>query len=309
MVRGRKFPNRTVQTSNFLAALAACALVVVAPNAKAGIFKHSPPPAAALSDQGDNAIQLAISEGRLADASKLLDQAFLAGSKDPRLFLLSGQLNLARGHFDEALASYKAAEPDSHLKGQALEGEGIALSLLGRSDEAFPTLQKAVTVNPSAWHAWNALGGEFDKRQDWKKAEVAYGQAITTSQGAAITLNNRGFSRLLQRRLDEAVQDFVAALAKKPDLAAARTNLRLAMAMRGEYDKVIAGATSDNEAAALNNAGFAALLMSDYDTAENLFQRAMAAKGEYYDRASSNLALVHELRQKAANSKDQPVAH
>ena len=54
-------------------------------------------------------MQRALAEDRLADAGKMLDEAFLAGATDPRLQLLSGQLNLARGRYDEALANYKAS--------------------------------------------------------------------------------------------------------------------------------------------------------------------------------------------------------
>ncbi|HEY2357724.1 MAG TPA: hypothetical protein VGH86_09760 [Phenylobacterium sp.] len=277
-----------------------------ASSADAGLFKRSPPPAPAASADGVAAIQRALAEDRLADAGKMLDQAFLAGATDLRLQLLSGQLNLARGRYDEALANYKLAEADARLKAQAMEGEGVALSLLGRSDEAFVILQKAVAANPAAWRAWNALGGEYDERQQWGQADAAYERAIDGSQGAAIVLNNRGFSRLLQRRMDEAVKDFVDALRKKPDLAAARTNLRIAMAMRGEYNKAIAGVTPDSEAATLNNAGFAAMLSGDYATAEDLFQRAMNAKGEFYSRASTNLALARELREKTSDVKPAP---
>ena len=189
-----------------------------------------------------------------------------------------------------------------------MEGQGVALSLLGRSDEAFVMLQKAVAANPTAWRAWNALGGEYDARQQWGQADAAYERAIDGSQGAAIVLNNRGFSRLLQRRLDEAVKDFVDALRKKPDLSAARTNLRIAMAMRGEYAKAISGVAPDSEAATLNNAGFAAMLSGDYATAEDLFQRAMNAKGESLQPrvGQSWVQLARELRQKTAETKASP---
>jgi Flp pilus assembly protein TadD len=288
------------------AVLAAGAVVGPSPSAQAGLFKHAAKPAPTVSDDGVAAVQRALAEDRLADAAKMLDQAFLAGATDPRLVLLAGQLNLARGRNEDALASYRRAEADPGSRTQALEGQGVALSLLGRSDEALPMLQKAVAANPGAWRAWNALGGEYDARRQWGQADAAYERAISGSQGAAIALNNRGFSRLLQRRLDEAVKDFVDALRKKPDLAAARTNLRIAMAMRGEYEKAVAGATADSEAGALNNAGFAAMLQGDYAAAEDLFQRAMNAKGEFYGRASANLQLAHELRLKAAEAKPTP---
>jgi tetratricopeptide (TPR) repeat protein len=109
--------------------------------------------------------------------------------------------------------------------------------------------------------------------------------------------------------MDDAIRDFVEALGTKPDLAAARTNLRLAMAMRGEYKGAIASASQDGEAATFNNAGFAAMVRGDYTSAEGLFDRAMAAKGEYYGRAATNLQLARSLKtQAAANLEAAPHA-
>ena len=115
------------------------------------------------------------------------------------------------------------------------------------------------------------------------------------SGGAAIVLNNRGFSRLSQNRLDEATADFVAALQKKPDLTAARNNLRLAIAMKGDYDRATAGAVGAERASVLNNAGLAAMLRGDYAKAKDLFAQAMKAKGEYYALAAANLEMVAAL--------------
>ena len=111
-------------------------------------------------------------------------------------------------------------------------------------------------------------------------------------------LNNRGFSRLSQRKPEQAIPDFVAALQKKPDLAPARANLRLAMSMQGEYERAINGAVAADQAIALNNAGYAAMLRGDYDKAQDLFTRAMKIKGGYYALAAANL----EKTQSLANS-------
>ena len=275
--------------------------------AEAGLFHHEPKPkaAATVDDATVNAVQQALDESRLSDAGRLLDRAVLAGEKDPRLTLLAGELDLAREHFQDALAELKQAEANSDTRAKALEGEGIALSMLGRSDDALAVLQKAVTDDPTAWRAWNALAGEYDLRRDWNNAEAAYDHANANSDGAAIVLNNRGYSRLLQGRFAAAREDFVAALQKKPDLAAARTNLRLAMAMQGEYDRATAGSAQDDQATLLNNAGFAAMMRGDYAMAETLFNKAIEAKGTYYARASQNLAMAKAL---AAQQKAGPSA-
>lgn len=265
-------------------------------SASAGLFHRQAKVETATAPAAFTAeIQRALDEQRLLDAGKMLDEALLADVRDPKLQILAGKLNLARGRYDDALATYQQVADIPEVKGDALEGKGIALSLLGRSDEAFAVLKQAVEAKPSAWRAWNALGSEYDARRNWPQADAAYERAVTESDRAPIALNNRGFSRLLQGRLEAAVSDFVAALAKKPDLMAARTNLRLAMAMRGEYERAVAGTPQDDEAASLNNAGFAAMMRGDYPAAENLFERAMGTKGVYYGRAATNLQLARSL--------------
>lgn len=262
-------------------------------------------PSSAVSAATISEVQRAIDEQRLLDAGRLLDEQMLAGVKDPQLALLGGDLNLARKRYAAALANYKLAEAGPATHARALQGQGLALSLLGRSNEAVAVLQRAVAADANAWRAWNALGAEYDARSRWADADSAYQHAFTASDGDALVLNNRGYSRLLQRRRDEAVSDFVAALQKKPDLAEARTNLRLALAMGGDYERAIAGASSGDQAALLNNAGFAAGMRGDYAKAEELLGRAVTARGEYYARASENLKIVRAL---ASRSDEAPHA-
>jgi Flp pilus assembly protein TadD len=280
------------------------ALLAAAGPANADFLRHHPKPPTAVTDKGVAEIQSAIDEQRYVDAAQALDQAAMAGLKDPRLTLLTGVLNLARGQATVALGQFRLVDADSTTRARALEGEGVALSELGRSEEALLTLQKAVTEDPSAWRAWNALGSEYDQRHDWTGAETAYDHALTDSGGAAIVLNNRGYSRLLQNRLDEAVLDFVEALKKKPDLAAARTNLRMAMAMRGQYDRAVSGGGGADQAMLLNNAGFAAIVRGDYARAQDLLTQAMKVKGEYYGRASANLDLAREMASRGPPTGD-----
>jgi Flp pilus assembly protein TadD len=245
-------------------------------------------------------IQRAIDEQRYLDAATGINQAIVASVDDPRLTVLTGELSLARSRYDDAITSFKTVDSNPAVQARALQGEGIALSLLKRSDDAVQALQKAILLDPNAWRAWNALGAEYDSRREWSDAENAYRHALSGSHDAPAVLNNRGYSRLLQNRIDEAIADFIAALQKKPDLAPARTNLRFAIAMKGEYSRAVEGATLDNKAALLNNAGFAAILRGDYARAEDLLAQAAKAKGEYYSRASQNLEMAQGMKSREA---------
>ncbi|WP_374575605.1 hypothetical protein [Phenylobacterium sp.] len=277
------------------------ALLLVLTLAAAPQWAAARAPAPDMAERAVVEIRRAINEERLLDAARMLDEASLGGMKDPRLNLLGGELNLARGRYNAALADYQAAEQTASTHAQALEGQGLALALAGRSGEAVPVLQRAVAEDPNAWRAWNALGAEYDGLAKWDEADDAYAHAIDASGGAAQALNNRGYSRLLRHQRDAAVADFVAALAKRPDLAEARTNLRLALAMGGDYRRATAGGVNAETAANLNNAGFAAGMRGDYAAAEDLLEQAMATKGEYYDRASANLEIVRALAARAGD--------
>ena len=281
------------KTGRFRACLM-CTLLGILP-AHAGLFDSAPTKPAGVSDNVILQIQSAFDDQRYLDASKVLDQALLVSGSDPRLTYWAGELSLARGRYQDALANFTSIKTDPKMRGFALEGEGIALAKLDRPDEALASLQAAVAEAPTAWRAWNALGSELDRRHDWSGAEIAYAHAISSSGGAAIVFNNRGFSRLSQKKPDLAILDFVAALQKKPDLTPARNNLRLAMSMQGEYDRAIKGAAAADQAAVLNNAGFAAMLRGDYGKARELLTRAMKTKGGYYALAAANLETTQNL--------------
>jgi len=293
----------------FIVAVSALALVA-APAQARGLFgshKAEAKPAAtavvdtAVADAAVAATQQALDEQRLADAGETLDRAMAAGLTDPRLVLLTGELYLQRGDYANAVNSFTAARAAPALLARASTGLGIAQSGLGRSPEAIAALREAVTADPSEWRAWNALGVEYDRQKNWSQAEAAYAEALKSPQAGAMVYNNRGYSRMLQGRNEEASADFVTALARDPGFAVARTNLRLSLAVRGDYDRATAASGAEDRAAVLNNAGFAAMMRGDLPQAKDLFEQAIATRGKFYGKAQENLELAEGLMaQKAA---------
>jgi len=289
--------------------VAAAALIFAASPGVAASFwaRAKTPPAptltapveAAANDALVAEIETALKEGRRVDATALLNRALLSGGGDPRFMLLLGEASLTRNDYEGALAAFRQVSGDGATHWRARQGEGLALSILGRSEAAIAALQEAVAKDPGLWRAWNGLGSEYDRRRDWSRAEAAYGQALRASNGDAWVLNNRGFSRLLQGRSNEAAADLVNALEKRPDLAAARGNLRLAIALQGEYGRASAKGGGDDPAALLNNAGFGAILRGDYEKAVALLDQAGQARGAYYPLASENRKLALSLKSQA----------
>jgi len=297
---------RGFEAKSLVLALALVAASAGTP-ATAGLFRPAKSvQAAANLDAVTREFDRAMQERRLVDAGRILDEALLVAMDDPRLMLRSGELHLARGRFDEATRSFALAEGAPSLKAQALQGRGIALAQLGRSEEAIAVLRQAVAADPTLWRAWNTLGVESDRHRDWATAEAAYAKAIAAPGAEVIVYNNRGYSRLLQGRYPEASGDFVAALDKDPNLTAARMNLRLSLALQGDYARATAVGDKDQKAGVLNNAGFAAVLRGDLDAAQQLFQQAIDNRGSTYGRAYHNLELVKAM--KAERTDIAPVA-
>ena len=281
-----------------------CAALVVgvalATSATAAPPSAAASPASAATDRGVAMIRDAIAEMRFIDAERLLDQAAVAGVKDDRMTLLAGELELNRHQLKPALAAFdeleaRAATVAPPTLNQARSDRGITLSLLGRSDDAIRVLGETVKSDPTLWRAWNALGAEYDARREWDKAEAAYGHAMDASNGAAIVLNNRGYSRLMQRRYDASAADFVSALNQRPDFPEARANLRLVLAMKGDFSRATQGGSDQDQATLLNNAGFAAAMQGDYARAEELLNRAMKLRSTYFEKAGENLKVVSAL--------------
>jgi len=294
-----------MNTWSAYAGIVTTVVILAGAPAQAGWFSDDTPSTPTASSQTLDQIRQAFEDQRYVDAGQLLDRALMISGTDPQLLYWAAELNLARGRYQDALNGFKALDKDSKVEAEALEGEGLTLAQLGRTEEAFAVLKSSVAKNSAAWRAWNALGSQYDRRHDWGNAEDAYGRALAASGSAAIVLNNRGFSRLSQHHLDDAISDFVAALEKKPDFTAARNNLRLAIAMKGDYNKAVSGASSTDRALVLNNAGYAAMLRGDYTMAKDLFGQAMKAKGEYYAIAAANLETAQNLARGRDDSKEQ----
>lgn len=285
-------------------ALALAAVVGPAPALAFNPFGHAKPHVAAQQASGATEaaamIREALDERRYVDAGDLLEKADMANIRTPQLTTLRGELLLARGDFTGAQAVFHTVDGDPTERARALEGEGLALSMSGKSDAALASLKQATTLDKTLWRAWNGLGREYDMRGEWKESTAAYAAALAApGANAAIVLNNRGYSHLLQRQTTEATTDFVAALAKDPTLTAARTNLRITMAMEGEYTRAAATGVGDDRAAVLNNVGLAAAIRGDYVEANKLLGQAIEAKGQFYARASDNLQLSKELQARA----------
>ena len=284
--------------------LAACALGSEAPPEAVDAEAVATPEADAMTPMALEMAEQAIAGGRLSEAEQLLERVFLVDAANVRAQLALAELRLASGDPAQAVGAFVRLVEDPVVGPRARQGAGIAMLLIDAAETGVEHLRAAVEADSTLWRAWNALGSYYDSLGQWEAAAEAYGKALAERSDEAMLYNNRGFSFLMQGRLDEAVLDLQRALHLDPDMGPAQVNLRMALAWSGRYAHAMMGATDEDMPRILNNVGYVALLRGDFDNAEAYLQRAMEADPSFNKIAWRNLAYLRDMRDlKAAGAQ------
>lgn len=221
-----------------------------------------------------------------------------------RARLGAAEANLGRGKLGEALAGFESAMEAVEYRPAALQGRGIALSLIGQRELGQALLLQAVAEDPSLWRAWNAIGRNHDMGDDPELALEAYDRALRANSRAAAIHNNRGLALLALQRYVEAESAFRKALLIDAESDTAQMNLRLTVAWQGRYSEALVALNPDHLPVLLNNVGFVAMQKGDLDVAKSCFVRAMEASPSYYARAARNLEYLEEIKNTAELSAE-----
>lgn len=243
-------------------------------------------------------VETAMKEERHSDARELLDHALMREPENAHLRLANAELILASGHIraaHDAFANLAKNVEDPPLRTHALQGQGLTAILLDEPEDARRTLAEALAEDNNLWRAHNGMGVLADGDGNWSEAEAHYTAALEAASKKPVLHNNRGYSRLLQGRTDEAIADFEAALDEKPGFTSARENLRLAYAWKGRYAFATAGMSQKDKPRVLNNVGYVALLRGDFANAEAFLQQAVEADVRYNKPAHKNMAYLRSL--------------
>ncbi len=238
----------------------------------------------------------AVDQDRFDDARKMLQRVLFNDPQNTHAALLWAEIMVATGQASAASSRFDPIIKDKQFQARALQGKGLALLWTGEPEVASELLKRAVEQDPKLWRAWNALGYYYDTVDEWSLAGAAYSKALALKPRSAMIHNNRGYSLLLQRRVDAAIDDLSKAVRLDPKLEIAQLNLRIAMAWSGLYQRAVLGASKKDLPRALNNAGFVALLRGDYVAAEALLLRAVQSDATYNNRAYRNLAYMESLK-------------
>lgn len=212
-----------------------------------------------------------------------------------RLGMAEAQLGL--GATDTAREAFAGMADQQPVRARALQGLGLANERLGDLEGAEAALDAAVAADETLWLAWSGLARLHDRAQAWDLSAAAYEHALAHAPRREVVLNNWGMSLLAHGEPSEAVKRFEEALRIRPDLATAQANLRLAFAMAGDEDAVLAQASIQERPQVLNNLGYVSLVRGELAQAEAYFQQAIEESPTFYQRAYDNLQRLDLLRQ------------
>ncbi|WP_300160676.1 tetratricopeptide repeat protein [Solidesulfovibrio sp.] len=123
---------------------------------------------------------------------------------------------------------------------------------------AVPELMTKLQQNPNDEETILQLADAFMRGKDWQRAEHFYGEALKIDPKNVGALFHRAIVNLEQRHFPEAVEDFKAVLAIKPDVAEAhyyigmvnKYELKVPQAAKEHLEKALALAPKDKELAA-----------------------------------------------------------
>ncbi len=187
---------------------------------------------------------------------------------------------LAAGRFPDSLEVQVAlarALRELNLRQEA--AEGLDRFLAGHA---------AKSVRALSW-----LGIIRDEMGQWTEGEKAHRAALAVEPDSDFLHNNLGYNLLIQKREDEAAREFEKALQLNPKSVAARNNLALALANKGdlalrEWQKV------NDPASAHNNLAAVLIEQGRYTDARGQLDIALGYNRRH-SAALANLKLVSEL--------------
>jgi tetratricopeptide (TPR) repeat protein len=225
-----------------------------------------------------------LAQGRVDDALAGFRRALDLNPNFPEAHNNLGNALKASGHLDEALACYGRAVSLRPGFAEAHNNLGLCLAERGQVDEAIPHLERALALRPDFAEAHTNLGLALDAKGLPHAAIESHGRALALRPDYAQAHNNLGNALKRAGRLAEAVASYRRALELQPDYAEAENNQGLALAGLGRIDEALAAygralALSPDFAEAHWNQGITLLQKGDYAAGWALYEWRWQAVG------------------------------
>lgn len=237
----------------------------------------------------------AASAERVASTGKALATGLRRAPNDPGSALRMAETALGGGKLKRAAQLFELAEHNARRPvARSLQGRGLIALRSGQPELALRLFNQALERDPDLWRAKIGTARAHLALGDPAGATQALIRAEASAALNASALNDIGMVFLTDQVPDRAVAYFERALVLEAQHPSARSNIRIARAMLGDYDAAVAGVAPDDAADALNNAGYAAILNGAYETADRLLRRALEISPVYHAAARANLELLNQ---------------
>lgn len=163
--------------------------------------------------------------------------------------------------------------------------QALAVSKVGKTDQAIAALERATRTDPSYSPAQSMLADLYKDKGDYARAGERYETLTKLEPKVAKHYSDLGLMQQLLGKLDQAVSSYLASLKLKPQDADTNMNLGLTYMDLGQHQQSVdylKRATSYAPQSILAWTNYAVGLegASDLRTAENAYRKAMELPGD-----------------------------
>jgi tetratricopeptide (TPR) repeat protein len=198
------------------------------------------------------------------DANTLFTVTAAVASDNARVHANLGSSLYHDGRYDEALAEFTRASQISPNFADAWDGLARVEGALGKKEEAFAAVDKAIALAPEQTDIRNTQGLLYVRFQDYENAVRCFRAILTGHPGSLQARYNLGLALYFQGNNDDAIRELTALDHKDTDFVFAYYYLAKAEARRG-----------DREAAA----SYASQFLQHYSKDDRFAQDARAMTG------------------------------
>jgi predicted TPR repeat methyltransferase len=227
--------------------------------------------------------------GRLRQAEAGYRAVLAADPSEPDALHWLGILTLTAGRAGAAVALLKRAAEQRPADAAFQHNLGHALLAAGQVDEAVAAFHRAAAIEPANSATMIGIALAHLARNtpaDAEHALHALEQAQAAGDDSAEVSHHRAVALLQLRRVDDAITQCRAAIAKKPDYASAHHHLGVALRAKGaaaEARDALQKAVESDPAFARAWHGLAVIAAEAgrLEESEQLFRRAIEARRDY----------------------------
>lgn len=176
---------------------------------------------------------------RIAACTRAIDSGEAEGRDLTRLLESRGELYIARGDYELAVADFSAMFEVDPANRNAGAGRALAYLHLGRVEEALADLDAAIEVNSRFAGTRYLRGLAYDALGRSDAALIEFAETVSLDPNFNLALDQRGRVLLSEGRLDEARADFEASLEIQPFDSRAFAGLGLVAERAGDIPLAI----------------------------------------------------------------------